>query len=378
MPADNADIPEQAASPVDATRAGNPLDATRVGDAVDAARDWRETKAPARTSAGKHPPEPQRTLAQAVAEATAVLSAAGVPSPRVDAELLADHLLGVGLGRLRALLLGDAPEPNNYWALVEQRARRVPLQHLTGTAYFRHLELAVGPGVFIPRPETESVVQLAVDRLAEVLAQASSATGSYGSSEARGPGAPSGQDVQDSPDMPGAPVVVDLGTGSGAIAGSVAYEVPRARVYAVELSAKAYAFAQRNLAALPVSLVQGDLRTAFPELDGRCEVVVSNPPYIPAGAVPREPEVANHDPQLALYGGGADGMELPAAAAATAARLLKPGGYFVLEHAEVQAEQMASLLAASGCWIDIRTHRDLNGRDRATSGVRSAGTGEWR
>ncbi len=290
----------------------------------------------------------QRTLAQAVAAAAAVLTAAGVPSPRVDAELLADYLLGVGLGRLRAMMLGDAPEPSGYDALVQQRAQRVPVQHLTGVAYFRYLELAVGPGVFIPRPETESVVQLAVDRLAELLDGADQTQ-------------PRAQ----------APVVVDLGTGSGAIAGSLALEVPRARVYAVELSAAAYRFAERNLAPLPVTLVQGDLRTAFPELDGSADVVVSNPPYIPAGAVPREPEVANYDPHLALYGGGDDGMELPAAAAGTAARLLKPGGYFVLEHAEVQSPQMAALLRESGCWSDVRTHPDLNGRDRATSAVRA-------
>ncbi len=300
----------------------------------------------------------QQTLAEAVAAATAVLTAAGVPSPRVDAELLADHLLGVGLGRLRALLLGGTPEPDGYAALVAQRARRVPLQHLTGVAYFRYLELAVGPGVFIPRPETESVVQLAVDRLAELLDGAEPADGSE-------PAQPSAQ----------APIVVDLGTGSGAIAGSLALEVPRARVYAVELSMEAFPFAERNLAPLPVTLVQGDLRTAFPELDGSADIVVSNPPYIPAGAVPREPEVANYDPHLALYGGGEDGMELPAAAAATAARLLKPGGYFVLEHAEVQSPQMAALLLEAGCWSHVRTHPDLNGRDRATSAVRADGAG---
>ena len=286
-----------------------------------------------------------RTLAQAVAEAARTLAAAGVPSPRVDAELLAEHLLGVGLGRLRALLLADAPEPEGYADLVAERARRIPLQHITGTAHFRYLDLAVGPGVFVPRPETESVVQLAIDRLVP-------------------------------PRTAAAPVVVDLGTGSGAIAGSIAHEVPRARVYAVELSPLAHAWAERNLKPLGVTLVRGDLRDAFEELDGRCDVVVSNPPYIPADAVPNEPEVAEHDPQIALYGGGADGMELPTAAAASAARLLKPGGYFVMEHAEVQAPAIAALLAASGLWTEITTHRDLNGRDRATAALRSMDTAE--
>ncbi|HEY8293896.1 MAG TPA: peptide chain release factor N(5)-glutamine methyltransferase [Micrococcaceae bacterium] len=283
-----------------------------------------------------------RTLAQAVAEAAQTLAAAGVPSPRVDAELLAEHLIGGGLGRLRALMLGDAPEPDGYTGLVEERAQRIPLQHITGKAHFRYLELAVGPGVFIPRPETESVVQLAIDRL---VAQRT----------------------------PKPPIVVDLGTGSGAIAGSIAHEVPGARVYAVELSPLAHAWAEQNLRPLGVTLLRGDLRTAFEELDGLCDVVVSNPPYIPARAVPNEPEVADHDPRIALYGGGEDGLELPTAAARSASRLLKPGGYFVMEHAEVQAARIAALLAASGCWTAVRTHTDLNGKDRATSAERWPG-----
>ncbi|AOT05100.1 peptide chain release factor N(5)-glutamine methyltransferase [Arthrobacter sp. U41] len=275
------------------------------------------------------------SLADAVREATAVLAAAGVPSPRVDAELLAEHLLGVGLGRLRALMLGDTPAPDGYQDLVADRARRVPLQHITGVAHFRHLELAVGPGVFIPRPETESVVQLVIDRL-QGMAH---------------------------------PKVVDLGTGSGAIAGSIAHEVPGSDVYAVEFSEFAHAWAARNLLPLGVHLIRGDLRDALPEHNGSFDVVVSNPPYIPAEAVPNEPEVALHDPPEALYGGGADGMELPTAAAASAARLLVPGGYFVMEHAEIQAGWIAGMLERSGRWTAVTTHRDLNGRDRATSAV---------
>ncbi|MCZ2402419.1 peptide chain release factor N(5)-glutamine methyltransferase [Paenarthrobacter sp. Z7-10] len=288
-----------------------------------------------------------RTLAQAVTDATRTLAEAGVPSPRVDAELLADHLLKVGLGRLRAMLLGTAPEPEGYSDLIAERASRVPLQHITGTSFFRHLELAVGPGVFLPRPETESVVQLVIDRLQRA-------------------------------DAPMAPLVVDLGTGSGAIAGSIATEVPGSRVYAVELSPLAHAWAERNLAPLGVTLVQGDLRTAFPELEGRCDVVVSNPPYIPSGAVPNEPEVAEHDPQMALFGGGADGMELPAAAVLSAVRLLRQGGYFVLEHAEVQGARMAALLQESPYWGEVTSHRDLNGKERATSAVRQAPPAEMR
>ncbi|MET4135642.1 peptide chain release factor N(5)-glutamine methyltransferase [Pseudarthrobacter sp. PvP090] len=275
------------------------------------------------------------SLADAVREATAVLAEAGVPSPRADAELLAEHLLGVGLGRLRALMLGDTPAPDGYQELIADRARRIPLQHITGVAHFRYLELAVGPGVFIPRPETESVVQLVIDRL-------------------------QGQ---------AHPKVVDLGTGSGAIAGSIAHEVPGAEVHAVEFSEFAHAWAARNLLPLGVHLIRGDLRDALPEHNGTFDVVVSNPPYIPAEAVPNEPEVALHDPPEALYGGGADGMELPTAAAASAARLLVPGGYFVMEHAEVQADWIAAMLERSGLWSAVATHRDLNGRDRATSAV---------
>ena len=284
--------------------------------------------------------QPAQSLAAAVREATERLTEAGVPSPRVDAELLADHLLGVGLGRLRAMLLGDAPAPAGYAELVAERATRVPLQHITGVAHFRYLQLAVGPGVFIPRPETESVVQLVIDRL-RALERAGVVR----------------------------PKVVDLGTGSGAIAGSIAHEVPEAEVFAVEFSEFAHAWAAKNLRPLGVTLLLGDLRNALPELNGTFDVVVSNPPYIPAEAIPNEPEVALHDPPEALYGGGADGMELPTAAAASAARLLVPGGYFVMEHAEVQAGWISTMLNRTELWTDVTTHFDLNGKERATSAV---------
>ncbi|MGN7201022.1 peptide chain release factor N(5)-glutamine methyltransferase [Arthrobacter sp. SAFR-044] len=278
---------------------------------------------------------PAQTLGAAVREAAALLAEAGVPSPRTDAELLAEHLLNVGLGRLRSLMLGDTPVPPGYAELVAERARRIPLQHITGVAHFRYLELAVGPGVFIPRPETESVVQLAIDHV---------------------------KGMQH-------PRIVDLGTGSGAIAGSIAHEVPGAEVHAVEYSPFAHAWATKNLAPLGVNLILGDLRDAFGELNGTVDVVISNPPYIPAEAIPNEPEVALHDPPEALYGGGADGMELPTAAAASAARLLRPGGYFVMEHAEVQAGWIAAMLSRAGTWTAVTTHLDLNGKERATSAV---------
>ncbi|QNE15081.1 peptide chain release factor N(5)-glutamine methyltransferase [Pseudarthrobacter sp. NBSH8] len=277
----------------------------------------------------------EQSLAAAVSEATAILQDAGVPSPRIDAELLAEHLLGVGLGRLRAMMLGDTKAPDGYAGLVAERAQRIPLQHITGVAHFRYLELAVGPGVFIPRPETESVVQLVIDHVQGMVH----------------------------------PRIVDLGTGSGAIAGSIAHEVPGAEVHAVEYSPFAHAWAARNLAPLGVKLILGDLRDALPELNGTFDVVISNPPYIPAEAIPNEPEVALHDPPEALYGGGADGMELPTAAAASAARLLVRGGYFVMEHAEVQAGWIAGMMQRTGVWSEITTHLDLNGKERATSAV---------
>ncbi len=280
-------------------------------------------------------------LSDAVNSATAALAHAGVPSPAVDAQLLAAHLLGVSRGELAAMLFGTAVAPAGYGALVKRRAAREPLQHITGIAYFRHLELAVGPGVFVPRPETESVVQLAIDVLTQMHQE-------------RG----------------GGMLAVDLGTGSGAIAGALATEVPDTRVYAVELSDDAYPWAQKNLAGSGATLVHGDMRGAFHELDGTVDVVVSNPPYIPADAIPRDVEVKLHDPHMALFGGGVDGMEMPTAAALTAARLLRPGGYFVMEHAEVQAAQMAALLEGSGAWENVRSHVDLTGRDRATSGWR--------
>lgn len=281
-----------------------------------------------------------RPLAQVLGDAAAVLEAAKVPSPRVDAELLAAHVLGISRGRLASMvMMGEcftAGDAEAYARLVSKRATRIPLQHLTGLAHFRYLDLAVGPGVFVPRPETESVVQLAIDFASDLVH----------------------------------PLLVDLGTGSGAIAGSLAHELPGARVHAVELSDDAFGYASRNLEPLGVHLVKGDLADALPELDGTCDVVASNPPYIPANAVPREPEARDHDPAMALYGGGEDGMVLPRAAEASAARLLRPGGFFVMEHAEVQAGAMAAMFAASGHWEKIETHLDLTGRDRATSGIR--------
>ena len=277
------------------------------------------------------------SLEHALVRATGLLNDAGVPSPSVDAHLLAAHLLGEPVGRVKTMALLGSAAPVGYFELVAERERRVPLQHITGTAYFRRVELAVGPGAFIPRPETESVAQLAIDHALTLTR----------------------------------PKIVDLGTGSGAIAAAIADEVPGAEVYAVEYSPLAHAWADRNLSSRGVRLILGDLRDALGEEDGTFDVVVSNPPYIPSEAVPREPEVAEHDPHIALYGGGRDGLELPKAAVLSAARLLVPGGYFVMEHAEVQAAAIAEILTSDPRWSTVLTHQDLTGRDRSTSAVRS-------
>jgi len=281
---------------------------------------------------------------QLLREATRRLGAAEVPSPRVDAELLAAHVLGVSRGRLAAMVISGSPvaaaDAERYRDLVAERADRVPLQHLTGLAPFRHLELRVGPGVFIPRPETEQVAQVALDQLARM---SSAHTQGW---RAR---------------------VIDLGTGSGALAGAIASEFPQAEVHAVELSEQAVAWAEMNLSPLGVSVHQQDLREVPEEWEGSFDVVVSNPPYIPDGMIPREQEVHVHDPKLALYGGGVDGLTMPHAVIESAKRLLRPGGWFILEHAEVQAAALAARCRADAALSKVSTHQDLSGRDRATS-----------
>ena len=288
-------------------------------------------------------------LAAALRRAELILADAGVPSPRVDAELLAAHLLGVSRGELQVAAILGRPTPAGLADLVARRATRVPLQHLTGTAPFRGLELAVGPGVFVPRPETEQVAQVAVDEAAAVVR--------------------AGREV----------LVVDLCTGSGAIALAVAHEVAGAVVHAVELDALAHAWAERNVrefaVALPpasrVALHRGDARTALAELDGTVDVVVANPPYVPPGAVPIDPEVADHDPAVALYGLGADGLEVPRGIVAAAARLLRPGGLLVLEHAEVQDGAARDMVDRTGAFTAARTGADLTGRARMVIARRS-------
>ena len=319
-------------------------------------------------------------------EITQLLGAGGIEDPATDAQLILGHVLGESRGRVQALAFqGSALEAelaHRALAMAEERAQRIPLQHLTGRAPFRAIELSVGPGVFIPRPETESVAQFAIDALQQIPVAE--------------------------------PLAVDLCTGSGAIALSIAHEVPTARVWAVEKSVEAHAWASRNVAEWGdkrVELLLGDLSALDPrgqatthaELDsydeaydseheggegelaasaqdderlkrefaplaGRVHVLISNPPYVPASMVPKDPEVRDHDPELALYG-GADGLDIIRVISRIGRELVVPGGLLVLEHAELQGQQIRDLLTLDG-WNAAATHHDLTGRDRTTTALR--------
>ena len=288
-------------------------------------------------------PDTPPTVAAWLRDAVARLAQAGVPDPDVDAELLAAFALQTGRGGVQAAAIrGDAlPEGTiqQLETLVDRRATREPLQHITGLAPFRHLELRVGPGVFVPRPETEMVAQLAIDALAAAASPA--------------------------------PIAVDLGTGSGAIALAMATEVPHARVFAAENSVDAFVWTKENFeraGADNATLAFIDLAQAFPELDGTVSVVASNPPYVPDAAIPRDPEVRFFDPPAALYG-GEDGLDVVRILSGVGLRLAHPGGTIVIEHGEWQGEAIRDLLAADG-WRAASTHPDLTMRDRATTAIR--------
>ncbi len=258
------------------------------------------------------------------------LAGAGVASPAHDAAELLAHVLGTTRARLPLVETVPPDRQRDFEALVARRQAREPLQHLTGLASFRHVDLAVGPGVFVPRPETELLAGWAIERALELEA----------------------------------PVVVDLATGSGAIAASLAVEVPEARVHAVELDPGAHAWAERNLAGTEVDLRLGDMADAFPDLDGTVDVVVCNPPYIPLEAwASVAPEARDHDPAAALWSGD-DGLEAMRVLERTAARLLRPGGRVGAEHADVQGESAPAVFSAAGRWSEVRDHLDLAGRAR--------------
>lgn len=279
------------------------------------------------------------SLRTAVRSAGDRLAAAGVDSPEHDARALAVHVLG--LAKPADLLLVDDLDDEQEAAfddLVSRRADRVPLQHLTGTVGFRRIELEVGPGVFVPRPETESVVQWAVDALARAGLQR--------------------------------PVAVDLCTGSGTIAFALAHEVPGITVHAVERDPGALAWTRRNAAARAaagdpaVQLHEGDVADCLPGMDGAFDLVVSNPPYVATTErhLPA-PEVVDHDPEIALFA-GADGLDVVRLVEQAARRLLTPGGLVVVEHSDRQGLSAPALFEQAGGWAEVTDHRDLAGRDR--------------
>lgn len=290
---------------------------------------------------------------QLLDEAVATLEAGGVESARNDAELLLSHVLGMP----RALVaVTGRPQPDQiavFREMIRSRAARTPLQHLTGRTGFRYVDLEVGPGVFVPRPETELLAGWAIEAARLRLDPR------WGESMA---GSSTGEPE------PSPPVVVDLCTGSGAIALSVVHEVPQASVHAVELDEVALGWAARNLVGTGVDLRLGDAGDAFSDLDGTVDVVVANPPYIPLDAWESvAAEARDHDPALALWSGD-DGLDVIRAIERAAWRLLKPGGVVGVEHADVQGQSAPAVFSQSvHPWRDVRDNADLAGRPRFTT-----------
>ncbi|MFD3510637.1 peptide chain release factor N(5)-glutamine methyltransferase [Nocardia sp. NPDC058666] len=273
-----------------------------------------------------------------IVEAAARLAEAGVGSPMPDAENLAAHVLDTQRMRLALIPMVEPEVADRYRALIEQRAARIPLQHLTGTAPMGEIDLAVGPGVFVPRPETELLFAWALAYL-ETLPHDH------------------------------APIVVDLCTGSGALALALAHARPDAQVHAVELDPDAIIWARRNadsrIAAgdTPITLHADDVtdETLLTPLKGTVDLVVSNPPYVPEAAV-LDPEVADHDPHRALFG-GPDGLDVIRAMVPTIARLLRPRGATAIEHDDTNGGGVAALLRSAG-FNDVTEHPDLAGKPR--------------
>ncbi|MDT5391586.1 MAG: release factor glutamine methyltransferase [Mycobacterium sp.] len=274
-------------------------------------------------------------LRRAVNEAAGTLAAAGIDSARFDAECLAAHTAGVDRGRL-ALHEPDEAFFERYRELVAARASRIPLQHLMTTAPFGPVLLNVGPGVFVPRPETEALLEWALT-----------------------------QELSDSP------MIVDLCTGSGALAVALAHARPQARVVAVDDSSEALRYARRNGEGSAVVVLEADVTApgVLADYDGQVELIVANPPYIPDGAT-LEPEVAEHDPAHALFG-GPDGMAVIGPVVALAARLLCPGGSVAVEHDDTTAAQTVAVFEAAGVFGEVASHRDLTGRPRFVTAVRN-------
>jgi release factor glutamine methyltransferase len=283
-------------------------------------------------------------LSQAVrpllAEATDVLRQAGVESPAQDARILLSFVSGVELARLPLLDELDDDHVRRFQKLIMQRADRVPVQHLTGRAHFRRIEVEVGPGVFVPRPETEVMTGWAIDQLRSLSTR-----------ERR-------------------PLVVELCAGSGVISKAIASELTRVDIHAVEVSEEAAGYARRNLADTLVDLHVTDMETALPQLDGSVDLVIANPPYVPLEAYESvAPEARDHDPVRALFA-GTDGLDAIKVVIAVARRLLRPGGFLCFEHADVQGEAAPALVRANGGFTAVRDQLDLTGRPRFVTAIR--------
>ena len=274
-------------------------------------------------------------VAVALNWATAQLEASGIEqgSARAESRILLAHAAGVEPGQVVLMTSVGGTVGADFSDLVERRSSGIPVQHLTGVAHFRTIAVDVGPGVFIPRPETEVMTGWALQTIQRLEA----------------------------------PVVVELCTGSGAIAKALAAEAPHARVHAVELDPTAAEYARRNLSGTGVDLRVGDMADAFADLDAAVDVVISNPPYIPVEAWESvQQQVRDFDPQLALFS-GQDGLDAMHVVARVAARLLRPGGVVCAEHAEVQHEAVQRLFVEHGGFTTVRDHRDLSERWRFVS-----------
>ncbi len=280
-------------------------------------------------------------LVEALAFAKEQLARAGVPSPDADAHWLLAHATDSTRAELMTNITFDLDltqeQTTKFKQSLDKRLQRIPLQHITGSAAFRSLELSVGPGVFIPRFETEQVTQIAIDYLNS---------------------------------LPAKPKAIDVGTGSGAIAISLAKET-NAEVYAIELSASAVDYAKANIEAnaVDVKLLEGEFEMLLPTLR-ELDLIISNPPYIPVSAVPQDPEVRDFDPELALYS-GEDGLDAIRELIELALLSLRPGGMLVLEHADGQSDLVRELLLEAG-YGAVSVHPDPTGRLRAVSAIRRA------
>ncbi|BBX23414.1 release factor glutamine methyltransferase [Mycolicibacter terrae] len=279
-------------------------------------------------------------LRDAIDSATAVFADAGIDSARYDAEELAAHAAGTDRGRLALLEPPGDLFFGRYRELVAARRSRIPLQHLIGTAAFGPVTLHVGPGVFVPRPETEALLEWVLKQVVDQR-------------------------------FPPSPVIVDACTGSGALAVALAHSLPGARVLAVDDSEIALGYARRNCADTSVELIRADVTAPglLSELGGRVDLLVSNPPYIPDGAQ-LDPEVAQYDPAHALFG-GPDGMSVITPLAALAARLLRPGGLFAVEHDDTTAAATVETVRGTGSFDDVVSRSDLTGRPRFVTAVRN-------